>query len=86
MRARPAGPAEPSALHYFARSGPTKEAHRRALIRQGCDLRFWELAGDSNPQPAVYKTAADRPAGAGACFLAAHVGWVVQQVRSCGAE
>ena len=30
-RARPAGPAQSSALHYFARSGPTKEAHRRAL-------------------------------------------------------
>ena len=31
MRARPAGPAQSSALHDFARSGPTKEAHRRAL-------------------------------------------------------
>jgi hypothetical protein len=30
-RARPAGPAQSSALHNFARSGPTKEAHRRAL-------------------------------------------------------
>jgi hypothetical protein len=35
MRARPAGPAESSALHYFARRGPTKEAHRRALNRSG---------------------------------------------------
>jgi hypothetical protein len=35
MRARPAGPAESSALHDFARSGPTKEAHRRALYRSG---------------------------------------------------
>jgi len=35
MRARPAGPAESSALHDFARSGPTKEAHRRALNRSG---------------------------------------------------
>jgi len=35
MRARPPGPAESSALHYFARSGPTKEAHRRALNRSG---------------------------------------------------
>ena len=33
MRARPVGPAESSALHDFARSGPTKEAHRRALYR-----------------------------------------------------
>src|SRR5215218_6792497 len=31
MRAQPAGPAESSALHDFARSGPTKDAHRRAL-------------------------------------------------------
>jgi hypothetical protein len=30
-RARPVGPAESSVLHDFARSGPTKEAHRRAL-------------------------------------------------------
>ena len=35
MRARPAGPAQSSALHDFARSGPTKEAHRRALNRSG---------------------------------------------------
>jgi hypothetical protein len=35
MRARPVGPAESSALHDFARSGPTKEAHRRALYRSG---------------------------------------------------
>src|SRR5215213_322802 len=33
MRARPAGPAESSVLLFFARSGPTKEAHRRALNR-----------------------------------------------------
>jgi hypothetical protein len=39
MRARPAGPAESSALHDFARSGPTKEAHRRALNRSGGLLR-----------------------------------------------
>ena len=31
MRARPAGPAQSSVFHYSARSGPTKEAHRRAL-------------------------------------------------------
>ena len=35
MRARPVGPAESSALHYFARSGPTKEAHRRAMNQSG---------------------------------------------------
>src|SRR5215211_4594245 len=34
MRARPAGPAQSSALHDFARSGPTKEAHPRASIGQ----------------------------------------------------
>jgi len=34
-RARPAGPTQSSALHNFARSGPTKEAHRRALNRSG---------------------------------------------------
>ena len=32
-------PAESSALHYFARSGPTKEAHRRAMNRSGGLLR-----------------------------------------------
>src|SRR6266545_5190756 len=31
MRARPVGPAESSVFHNFARRGPTKEAHRRAL-------------------------------------------------------
>jgi hypothetical protein len=35
MRARPAGPAQSSALHDFARSGPTKEAHRRAMNQSG---------------------------------------------------
>jgi hypothetical protein len=41
--ARPARrPAESSALHYFARSGPTKEAHRRALNRpDGLLLAKW---------------------------------------------
>jgi hypothetical protein len=33
MRARPAGPAQSSVFHNFARRGPTKEAHRRALNR-----------------------------------------------------
>src|SRR5215213_6011549 len=31
MRARPAGPAESSVFHNFARGGPTKEADPRAL-------------------------------------------------------
>src|SRR5215218_10199456 len=39
MRARTAGPAQSSVLHYFARSGPTKEAHRRAMNRSGGLLR-----------------------------------------------
>ena len=39
MRARPAGPAESSVFHYFARRGPTKEAHRRALNRPDGLLR-----------------------------------------------
>jgi hypothetical protein len=39
MRARPVGPAQSSALHDFARSGPTKEAHRRAMNRSGGLLR-----------------------------------------------
>jgi hypothetical protein len=39
MRARPAGPAQSSVLHNFARSGPTKEAHRRALNRSDGLLR-----------------------------------------------
>jgi hypothetical protein len=39
MRARPAGPAESSVFHYSARSGPTKEAHRRALNRPDGLLR-----------------------------------------------
>jgi hypothetical protein len=39
MRARPVGPAQSSALHDFARGGPTKEAHRRAMNRSGGLLR-----------------------------------------------
>ena len=35
MRTRPVGPAQSSALHDFARSGPTKEAHRWAMNRSG---------------------------------------------------
>jgi hypothetical protein len=39
--ARPArrASAESSVLHYFARSGPTKEAHRRAFYRSDGLLR-----------------------------------------------
>src|SRR6266511_2983417 len=33
MRAQPVGPVESSVLHDFAQSGPTKEAHRRAIYR-----------------------------------------------------
>jgi hypothetical protein len=39
MRARPVGPAESSVFHNFARRGPTKEAHRRALDRPDGLLR-----------------------------------------------
>jgi hypothetical protein len=40
MRAWPTGPAQSSALHNFARSGPTKEAHRQAINRSGGLLFF----------------------------------------------
>jgi hypothetical protein len=33
MRVRPAGPAQSSVFHNFARRGPTKEAHRQAIYR-----------------------------------------------------
>src|SRR5215212_9639253 len=39
MRARSAGPAQSSVFHNFARRGPTKEAHRRALNRSDGLLR-----------------------------------------------
>src|SRR5215207_8858487 len=39
MRARPAGPAQSAVFHNFARRGPTKEAHRRALDRPDGLLR-----------------------------------------------
>jgi hypothetical protein len=45
--------------------GMTSSQARPGL--QAFDLRCWELAGGSNPQPAVYKTAADRPPRTGAC-------------------
>jgi hypothetical protein len=47
MRARPAGPAQSSALHDFARSGPTKEAHRWAIYSSGGLLR--SVAGPEAP-------------------------------------
>jgi hypothetical protein len=48
-RARPTGPAQSSTLHYCARSGPTKEAHRRAMNRSGGLLR--SVAGTTAPHP-----------------------------------
>jgi hypothetical protein len=48
MRARPVGPAQSSALHDFAQSGPTKEAHRRALNRSGGLQR---LTSANGPRP-----------------------------------
>jgi hypothetical protein len=53
MRARPAGPAESSALHDSARSGPTKEAHRRALDRPDGLLR--SVAGQVDPNGSMTK-------------------------------
>jgi hypothetical protein len=53
MRARPAGPAQSSALHNFARSGPTKEAHRRAMNRAGGLLR--SVAGQVDPNGSMTK-------------------------------
>jgi hypothetical protein len=50
MRAWPAGPAGSSALHSFARSGPTKEAHRRAINRSGGLQR---LTSANRPRPAT---------------------------------
>ena len=43
MRARPVGPAESAVFHNFARRGPTKEAHRRAL--NGPDGLLRSVAG-----------------------------------------
>ena len=53
--ARPAGPAESSALHNFARSGPTKEAHRRAMNRSGGLLHSeaGRLTSANGPRPAT---------------------------------
>src|SRR6266542_3073088 len=53
MRAQPVGPVESSVLHDFAQSGPTKEAHRRAIYRSdgllstrsGAPLRRDPLSG-----------------------------------------
>jgi hypothetical protein len=46
MRARPARPAQSSVFHNFARRGPTKEAHRRALNRPDGLLR--SVAGQTD--------------------------------------
>ena len=35
MCSRPAGPAQSSVFHNSARSGPTKEAHRKAIYSVG---------------------------------------------------
>jgi hypothetical protein len=53
MRARPVGPAESSVLLFFARSGPTKEAHRRAMNRSGGLLR--SVAGQVDPNGSMTK-------------------------------
>jgi hypothetical protein len=52
MRAQPAGPAQSSALHDLARSGPTKEAHRRALDRP--DRLHIAKRGGSSEHPTRY--------------------------------
>ena len=65
MRARPAGPAQSSVFHDFARSGPTKEAHRRALNRPDGLLR--SVAGQGHGRflpvtlPRERLTSANRP-------------------------
>src|SRR4029450_197596 len=46
MRARPVGPAESAVFHNFARRGPTKEAHRRAL--DGPDGLLRSVAGQGH--------------------------------------
>jgi hypothetical protein len=52
-RARPAGPAQSSVFHNFARRGPTKEAHRRALNRPDGLLR--SVAGQVDPNGSMTK-------------------------------
>jgi hypothetical protein len=47
---------------------------------------FWELAGDSNPQPAVTRQQRIVHGVLARAVLAAHVGWVVHLVCSCRAE
>ena len=59
MRARPVGPAQSFALHNFARSGPTKEAHRRALNRSGGLLR--SVAGQGHGQNPPVTLPRERP-------------------------
>jgi hypothetical protein len=52
MRARPVGPAESAVFHNFARRGPTKEAHRRALDRPDGLLRSVAGQGTARGRPA----------------------------------
>src|SRR5215207_3056487 len=59
MRARPAGPAESSVFHNFARRGPTKEAHRRALNRPDGLLNF----ARRGPTKEAHRRALNRPDG-----------------------
>src|SRR5215218_456310 len=63
MRARPAGPAQSSVFHDFARRGPTKETHRRALNRPDGLLRSvaGRLTSANRPRPAP--TAPSPPEG-----------------------
>jgi hypothetical protein len=51
MRAQPVGPAESSVFHYFARRGPTKEAHRRALNQPDGLLRSEAGRGHQQKPP-----------------------------------
>src|SRR5918993_112188 len=51
MRARPVGPAQSSVFHFFARRGPRKEAHRRALNQPDGLLRSVAGQGDGRFLP-----------------------------------
>ena len=59
MRARPAGPAESSVFHNFARGGPTKEAHPRALNQPDGLLR--SVAGQGHAQNPRVTLPRERP-------------------------
>jgi hypothetical protein len=60
-RALPVGPAQSSVLHDFARSGPTKEAHRRAMNRIGRTLR--SVASDQRKQAEAGSPGSPTPGG-----------------------